>query len=161
MDDKNSVVRLMRMRIDFRRFAMGRPTSVCNANFAFWLFRFHFFFQKVYFAQSSEMRDIALNMQSNSCRIIASIFHFIESLDKKLTYASVSCCCNNSTHYFFFIFLCLDLPKASLSAGTSLVTTDPAPIILFCPILIGAIKELLEPIKAPLPTLVLFLFLPS
>jgi len=42
-----------------------------------------------------------------------------------------------------------------------LVKVDPAPTKAFFPILIGAIKAVLEPIKAPSRILVVFFFLPS
>jgi hypothetical protein len=46
-------------------------------------------------------------------------------------------------------------------SSTVFVITEPAPIVAFSPMLIGATSELLEPIKALLPMIVLNLFTPS
>ena len=44
---------------------------------------------------------------------------------------------------------------------TFLLKVEPAPTTAFFPILIGAIKDVLDPINAPSKILVLFFFLPS
>jgi len=59
------------------------------------------------------------------------------------------------------MFRCLPRAMASSSSCTSLVIVEPAPTVAFLPIITGATKELFEPIKAPLPMMVLDLLTPS
>ena len=51
--------------------------------------------------------------------------------------------------------------KAKDLSCTFLLTADPAPTTAFFPILIGAIKDVFDPINAPSKILVLFFLFPS
>jgi hypothetical protein len=55
------------------------------------------------------------------------------------------------------------LPRATVSspAGALRVITDPAPIVAPSPTVTGATSAVLDPMKAPLPIVVVDLFTPS
>ena len=59
------------------------------------------------------------------------------------------------------IFVCLALATERALSGTFSVIVLPAAVKAFSPIVTGAIRFVLQPIKAPSLTIVLDLFLPS
>src|SRR5262249_15601473 len=119
----------------------------------------------------------AVIQSGNTGGVIAAIFQPLERFQDDGRYVARARDADNAAHYFFSNFLafcfsrkalaqsaistCLPRATASASAATSLVITEPAPVMAPSPTLTGATKAVSEPIKAPAPISVMDLVKPS
>src|SRR5262249_59237600 len=106
--------------------------------------------------------------------VIAAIFQALERFQDDGRHVARTGDTDNAAHYVFSflarsrkalaqpaISFCLPRATASASAATSLVITEPPPLIAPSPILTGATSAVSEPMKAPAPISVTDLVKPS